>query len=105
MVHQYRLKQVDMIDKDKPITQCEPIDLVYIIPFQTSLLKASSRKFRIIYIGLLVVYKIIDVYLYILVDIEGKTVNGIFPFNIAELAFLRKTKHPVSTLVDLTKYI
>ena len=79
------------------------VDLVYLISPQTSLLKTSSRKLNNIYIGPLVVYKIMDTFQCILRDIEGKILNGIFNFNGLKQAYLRTTKGPVSTLVDLKK--
>ena len=42
------------------MTPCEPGDLVLLISPQTSLLKTSGRKFRAIFVGPLVVYKITD---------------------------------------------
>ena len=44
MVQEYRLKQVDMINKEKPMTQYKPGDIVYLISPQISLLKTSSKK-------------------------------------------------------------
>ena len=68
-----------MINKYKPVIQCNPGGLLYHISPPTSLLKTSSRKCKAIYIGLLVVSKIVDKF--ILMDIEGKILNGIFHFN------------------------
>ena len=39
IVKEYRLKQLGMENKDKPMTQYRPGDLVYIISPQTSLFK------------------------------------------------------------------
>ena len=54
------------------MTQYKPADLVYFISSQISLIIMSSRKFRVIYIAPLVVYKILDKFQYIPMDIEGK---------------------------------
>ena len=83
------------------MNQYKPGDLVYLILHQTSLLKTRSRKFKVIYIGPSVVYKIIDNFQYILMDIESKILNGIFYFNCLKQAYLRTTKDPVNTLADL----
>ena len=49
-----------MINKDKPMTQYKPGDLVFLISPQTLLLKASSTNFKVIHIGPIVVYKLKD---------------------------------------------
>ena len=46
----YRLQQLDMINKDKPMIQYKLGDLVYLILPQSSLFKTISRKCRVIYI-------------------------------------------------------
>ena len=105
MVQEYMLKQQDMINKDKPMTQDKPGELMYIISPQMFLLKISSRMFRIIYIGPLLEYSVIDKFQYILMDNEAKILNDIFNFNRFKQAFLRTTKGPVSTLVYLKQVI
>ena len=42
------LKQLDMLKKDKHMTQWKP-DLVYLISPQTSLFKTSGKKFSYLY--------------------------------------------------------
>ena len=49
-----------MVNSDKPMTQYKPGDLVYLISSKTSLVKTSSRKFRVFLVAELVVHKIID---------------------------------------------
>ena len=49
-----------MINKDKPLNRYKPEDFVHLISSPTSLLKTRSGKFKVIYIGPLVVYKIIE---------------------------------------------
>ena len=61
------------------MTQYKSEDLVYLILPQTSLLKPISMKFRVIHLGELVIYKILDKFQHILIGIEGKTLNGILP--------------------------
>ena len=53
------------------MTQYKTGYLVYLISPQMSLHKTSSRKFKAIYIGPLFVYKVINKFQYILMDIEG----------------------------------
>ena len=46
-----------------------------------------------------------DKFQYILMDIEGKILNGILHFNGLDQAYLRTTKGPVNTLVDLKQIL
>ena len=55
----------------------------------------------VIYVGPLEVYKIMDRFQYILMDIEGKILNGIFNFNRLKQIFLRTVKDQFSTLAQL----
>ena len=57
------------------MTQYKPGYLVCLILHQTSLLKTSSRMVRVIYIGPMVVHKIIDKFQSILMDIEDKILS------------------------------
>ena len=66
IIQEYKSKQLDKANEDKPMTQYITGYLVYLISSQTSLLKTSSSKLRIIYIGPLVVYKTIHKFQYIL---------------------------------------
>ena len=75
--------------------------LVYLISPHTTLFKTSSRKFTVIYIGPLVMYRIIDKFQYILMNIEGKILNGTLHLNRLKQAYLGTTEGPVNTLVDL----
>ena len=53
-------------------------DLVYIISPLTSQLRTASRKVAVKYIGLVVVYEIIDPHNYLLMMLDGKILRGIF---------------------------
>ena len=99
----YRLQQLDMINKDKAMTQYKPEDSVYLISLQTSLVTTSSKKFKVIYFGPLVVYKLMHKFQYILMDTEIKILNSISHFHRLKQAYFRTTKGPVNTLVELNK--
>ena len=68
-------------------------------------LKTSSRKYKSIYSGPLVVYKIIDTFQYIFMEIESKILNCICNFNRFKQAYLRTKKGPVITLAYLKQII
>ena len=67
-----------MINKDKHLTQYKLGNLVCLLSPKPSLLETTSRKFRIIYVGLLLICKIVDRFQYILMNTKGKILNGIF---------------------------
>ena len=43
------------MNKEKPLTQYRPGELMYLMSPHASLLKTSSRKFRVIYVALIVI--------------------------------------------------
>ena len=94
-----------MINKGKPVTLYKPGYSVCLILSNTCLLKTSCWKFRVIYRGPLVVYKIFDKFQYILMAIEGKILINIFHFKKTYVSMLRTMKDPVSTLADLKEII
>ena len=67
-------KQLNMINKDKPMILYKPGGFMYLRSSQASLCKTSSEKFRVIYIELTVVHKIIHTFQYILVDIKSDVI-------------------------------
>ena len=72
IVQYYRLKQLDIVNKEKPVTQYKPGNVLYLISSHPFLPKTSSGKFRVIYIGPVVVYKILDKFQYISTTLQGK---------------------------------
>ena len=61
-----------MINKDRMFFQYNSGDLVYIISPLTSQLQTASRKVIIKYVGPIVVYKIIDLHIYLLMTLDRK---------------------------------
>ena len=61
-----------MINKDAMFFQYNSGDLVYIISPLTSQLWMASRKIMIIYVGPVVIYKIIDPHNNLLMTLDGK---------------------------------
>ena len=60
LLQDFRSRRLAMINKDRNFFQCNSGDLVYLISPCTTQLQTSSRKIALKYVGLLVVYKIID---------------------------------------------
>ena len=67
-----------MINKDRENFQYKGGDLVYIISPLTSQLRTNSQKIAVIYVGLVVVYKIVDPHNYLLMTLYGIILKGIF---------------------------
>ena len=67
-----------MINKDRENFQYKGGDLVYIISPLKSQLRTNSWKTAFKYVGLVVVYKIVDPHNYLLMMLDGKILKGIF---------------------------
>ena len=80
-------------------------DLVYIISPLTSQLRTNSRKLTIKYVGLLVVYKIVDPHNYLLMTLDGKILQGLFEFERIKPATLRTSYGNVNTLAQLKQVL
>ena len=68
----FKSKRLAMINKDRVFFQYKGGDLVYIIPPLTSQLHTSLHKVTIIYVGPVVIYKIIDPHNYLLMTLDGR---------------------------------
>ena len=66
-----------MINKDRISLQYNSGDLVYIISPLMSWLHTASRKVMIKYVGLVVIYKIIDPHNYLLMTLDSKILRGL----------------------------
>ena len=73
ILQQFKSKCLAMINKDCKDCQYNSRDLVYIFSTLTSQLRTTSRKVRIKYVGLLVIYKIVDPHNYLLMTLDGKS--------------------------------
>ena len=90
-----------MINKNRENFQYRGGDLVYIISPLTSQLRTASRKIAIKYVGLVVVYKIIDPHNYLLMTLDGKILRGIFEHERLKPAIIRTNQGNVQNLADL----
>ena len=67
-----------MINKNCTDFQYNSVDFMYIISPLTSQLRTNLRKVTIKYVGLLVIYKIVDPHNYLLMTLDGKILRGLF---------------------------
>ena len=89
-----------MINKDRENFQYNGGDLVYIISPLTSQL-TNSRKITIKYVGLVVVYKIVDPHNYLLMTLDGKILKGIFEHERLKPALIRTNHGNIQNLAEL----
>ena len=92
-----------LLNKDREYFQYNSGDLVYLISSLTSQLQTSSRKFGINYVGPLVIYQIADPHNYLLMDIEGQLMRGLFEHERLKPATIYMEKGNVKTLSELKK--
>ena len=89
------------MNKDRDYFHYNSRDLVYIISHLTSQLRTTSRKVTIKYVGLLVVYKIVDPHNYLLITLDGKLLRGLFEHERLKPAAIRTNQGNVTNLSKL----
>ena len=67
----------------------------------TSQLHTASRKVTIKYIGLVVMYKIIDPHNYLLITLDGRIFRGLFECERLKPANIRKSQGNIQNLMQL----
>ena len=81
-----------MLNKDRNFFQYNSGDLVYFISPLTSQLHTASRQVTIKYIGLVVIYKIIDPHNHLLMTLDGKILRGLFEHERLKPANIRTSQ-------------
>ena len=97
----FKLWRLAMINKDRENFQYKGGDLIYIISLLTSQLRTNLRKIAIKYVGLIVVYKIVDPHNYLLMTLDGKILKGIFEHARLKPAIIRTNHGNVQNLTEL----
>ena len=105
LLQDFRSKRLAMINKYRNFFQYISGDLVYTISLLTSQLRTFNRKVAIKYIGLLVVYKIIDLHIYLLMMLDGEILRGLFEHERLKPAIIRTSKGNVHYLRQLKQVI
>ena len=103
VLHNFKLKCLALINKDREYFQYNSGDLVYLISPLTTQLRTSSRKVTVKYVGPLVIYKIVDPHNYLLMTIDGKLLRGLFEHERLKPAVIKTDKGNVSTLSALKR--
>ena len=90
-----------MLNKDWEYFQYNSGDLVYLISHLTSQLRIASRKIMVKYVGPLVVYKIVDPHNYLLMNLDGKLLQGLFEHKRIKPAIIRTSEGNITNLAHL----
>ena len=90
-----------MINKDRAFFQYQCGDLVYIISPLTSRLHTASCKVTIKYVGLVLIYKIIDPHNYLLKTLDGRILRGLFEYERLKPTNIRTSQGNVQNLAQL----
>ena len=90
-----------MINKDRTFFQYKSGDLVYIIPLLTSQLHTASLKVTIKYVGPVAIYKIIDPHNYLVMNLDGKVLRGLFKHERLKPTNIRMSQDNIQNLAQL----
>ena len=101
LLHDFQMRRLALINKDRENFQYNSRDLVYIISPLTSQLRTASRKVSIKYVGPLVVYKIVDPHNYLLITLDRKLLRGLFKHESLKPAVIRTNQGNVTNLRKL----
>ena len=103
MLQNFKMRCLALLNRDREYFQYNSGDLVYLISPLTPQLSTSSRKFCVNYVGPLAIYKIVDPHNYLLMDIEGQLMRGLFEHERLKPAILHIINGNVRTLSELKK--
>ena len=101
LLFNFRLRRLAMINKDRENLQYRGGDLVYIISLLTSQLRTNSWKIAVKYVGLVVIYKIVDPHNYLLMTLDGIILKGIFDYERLKPAIIRTSHGNIQNLAEL----
>ena len=103
MLQNFKMRHLALLNKDREYFQYNSGDLVYLISPLTSQLRTFLRKFGVNYVGPLAIFKIADLHNYLLMDIEGQLMRGLFEHERLKPAILHTDNGNVRTLLELKK--
>ena len=104
MVMDQRIQQQAMQNQCRPVEGFQQGQLVYLISPNTSHLITNRSKFHVKYVGPLAIAHVIDTHHYVLMDIEGNLLNGVYHYMRLKPAKARTPKGNISTLAELKTY-
>ena len=105
LLQSFKSKRLEIINKDRAFFQYNNSNLVYIISSLTSQLCTASRKVMMNCVGLIVIYKIIDLHNYLLMTLDRKFLQGFIEHERLKPAILRTSKGNVNNFSQLKQVI
>ena len=96
----FKSRRLAMVNNDRAYFQYKSGNLIYIIFLLTSQLCTVSQKVSINYVGLIVIYKIIDHHNYLLMTLDGKILRGLFKHEKLKPVIIRTDQGNVQNLVQ-----
>ena len=94
----FKSKRMAMINMGRGFFQYKSRDLIYFISPLTSQLCTASCKVAIKYVGLLVIYKIIDPHNYLFMTLDGKMLRGLFKHERLKPTIIRTSQGNIQNL-------
>ena len=94
----FKSNRLAMINKDIAFFQYKGRDLVYIISLLTSQLQKASQKVSIKYVDPVVIYKIIDDHNFLLMNLDGRILRGLFEHERLKPVNIRTSQGNVQNL-------
>ena len=101
LLFNFKSWRLAMNNKNREIFQYKGGDLVYIISPLTSQLSNNPWKIAVKYVGLDVVYKIVDPHNYLLMTLDGIILKGIFEHERLKPSTIRTNHGNVQNLAEL----
>ena len=101
----FKSRRLALINKDRENFQYKGGDLVYIISPLTSQLRTNSWEIAVKYVGLVVVYKIIDPHNYLVMTLDGIILKGIFEHKRLKPTIIRTNHENVQNLAELKQIV
>ena len=105
LLQDFKSNRSAKINKDRTFFQYNSEDLVYIISLLTIQLCTKSRKVMIQYIGLVVIYKIINPDKYLLMTLDVKSLRELFKHERLKPANIRTSQGKVQNLAQIKQII
>ena len=105
LLQDFTCKRLAMINKNRSFFQYNSGVLVYTISLLTSQLHTLSRKVTIKYVGLGVIYKIIDPHNYLLMTLDCKILRGLFECERLKPTNIRTGQGNMCNLAQLKQII
>ena len=97
----FKSQMLAMINKDRAFFQYKGGDLVYIISPLTSQIHTASCKVAIKYVGLVVIYEIVDPHNYLLMTLDGTILRGLFEHTILKPTNIRVSQGNIQNLTQV----